>query len=204
MCAGLRDAANLAWKLDLVLRGASPEALLDTYQQERLPSAVTTIEFSMELGKVICVSDPDDATARDEAMVAEVGPDPIEIPSLPGIADGIVHATSVQAGELFVQGSANGRAFDDVFGSGWRLVTLSKMEPGIEPGLVAWFESIGGRVVSVDESDSTYARWFVDRDTAWARQRPDFRLYGTAISTEAASTLLEDLHQQLCPYDALR
>ena len=31
MCAGLRDAANLAWKLDLVLRGAAPDALLDSY-----------------------------------------------------------------------------------------------------------------------------------------------------------------------------
>ena len=35
MCAGLRDAANLAWKLDLVLRGPRPRALLDTYASER-------------------------------------------------------------------------------------------------------------------------------------------------------------------------
>ena len=31
MCAGIRDAANLAWKLDHVLTGAAPDALLDTY-----------------------------------------------------------------------------------------------------------------------------------------------------------------------------
>src|SRR5579875_2111309 len=76
MCAGLRDAANLAWKLDLVLGGAADESLLDTYQQERLPSVRASIEFAMELGKVICVPDPGEAAARDEAMVAAVGPEP--------------------------------------------------------------------------------------------------------------------------------
>jgi len=30
LCAGLRDAANLAWKLDLVLEGRAPSSLLDT------------------------------------------------------------------------------------------------------------------------------------------------------------------------------
>ena len=37
MCSGIRDAANLAWKLDLVLRGLAPDGLLDTYQEERAP-----------------------------------------------------------------------------------------------------------------------------------------------------------------------
>ncbi len=37
MCSGLRDAANLAWKLDLVLAGRASEALLDTYPSERIP-----------------------------------------------------------------------------------------------------------------------------------------------------------------------
>ncbi|MDQ3638229.1 MAG: FAD-dependent monooxygenase [Actinomycetota bacterium] len=34
---GVQDAYNLAWKLDLVLRGAAPDSLLDTYAEERLP-----------------------------------------------------------------------------------------------------------------------------------------------------------------------
>ena len=36
--AGVQDADNLVWKLDLVLRGAAPEALLDSYDAERVPA----------------------------------------------------------------------------------------------------------------------------------------------------------------------
>lgn len=37
MNTGIQDMINLAWKLSLVIRGEAPDALLDTYEQERLP-----------------------------------------------------------------------------------------------------------------------------------------------------------------------
>ena len=37
MNTGIQDMINLAWKLALVLKGQAPPALLDTYEQERLP-----------------------------------------------------------------------------------------------------------------------------------------------------------------------
>ena len=36
LCAGLRDAMNLAWKLAGVVNGWLPESVLDTYEQERI------------------------------------------------------------------------------------------------------------------------------------------------------------------------
>jgi 2-polyprenyl-6-methoxyphenol hydroxylase-like FAD-dependent oxidoreductase len=39
MNTGLQDAYNLAWKLALVIKGAARAALLDTYEEERLPVA---------------------------------------------------------------------------------------------------------------------------------------------------------------------
>jgi 2-polyprenyl-6-methoxyphenol hydroxylase-like FAD-dependent oxidoreductase len=83
LCAGVRDAANLAWKLDLVLRDRADEALLDTYPTERVPDVRTAIGFSIELGQVICVADTVDAAAWDEAMGAAVGADPVEAPDPP-------------------------------------------------------------------------------------------------------------------------
>ncbi len=44
--SGLEDAENLAWKLDRVLRGSSPEALLESYQVERSAAADENIRES--------------------------------------------------------------------------------------------------------------------------------------------------------------
>src|SRR4029078_7770813 len=70
LCAGIRDAANLAWKLDLVLRDLAPDSLLDTYELERGPHARAVIELAIEMGKLICVADPEQAAARDQALIA--------------------------------------------------------------------------------------------------------------------------------------
>jgi 2-polyprenyl-6-methoxyphenol hydroxylase-like FAD-dependent oxidoreductase len=197
MCAGIGDAANLAWKLDLVLRDIAPDALLDTYQQERLPSARNAIEFSIELGKVICVPDPDEAAARDEALAAAVGPEPADAPALPGLDEGLVHPASPHAGHLFVQGTVAGRLFDDVHGAGWRLVTIDLDTSAIDSAARRWFESIGGKIVRLDRPDALYGRWFIDHDVTCALQRPDFHLYGTATTAALATSLLDDLRAHL-------
>jgi 2-polyprenyl-6-methoxyphenol hydroxylase-like FAD-dependent oxidoreductase len=197
MCAGIRDAANVAWKLDLVLRGLAPDALLDTYQQERLPSARSAIEFSMALGKVICVPDPDEAAARDEAMAGGVGPEPTDAPALPGVDEGLVHPASPHAGELCVQGTVGGQLFDDVHGAGWRLVAIDVDTSEIALSVRQWFESIGGKIVRMDRPDAVCCRWFTEHDITCALQRPDFYLYGTAPSAALASTLLDDLRTHL-------
>jgi 3-(3-hydroxy-phenyl)propionate hydroxylase len=44
--SGLEDAENLSWKLDRVLRGTSPEALLDSYHTERSAAADENIRES--------------------------------------------------------------------------------------------------------------------------------------------------------------
>jgi flavoprotein hydroxylase len=203
MCSGVRDAANLAWKLDHVLAGQAPAALLDTYEQERLPHAQRAIELSMQLGKVICVADPAEAAARDAAMAAAVGPDLAEAPPAPGLTEGFVHPGSPHAGHRFVQGTVGGRLFDDVHGAGWRLVTVDVDRAAIDAAARAWFGSIGGRVVPLPHPDADYGRWFAERDTACALQRPDFHLYGTAVDAAGASRLLDDLRRHLSPDHAL-
>lgn len=44
---GVQDAVNLGWKLAQVLKGASPESLLDTYQSERHPVAARVLRSTM-------------------------------------------------------------------------------------------------------------------------------------------------------------
>ncbi|WP_141812920.1 bifunctional 3-(3-hydroxy-phenyl)propionate/3-hydroxycinnamic acid hydroxylase [Nocardia bhagyanarayanae] len=50
MGAGLRDAANLTWKLAGVLRGELPERVLDTYEAERKPHALWMIRLAKLTG----------------------------------------------------------------------------------------------------------------------------------------------------------
>ncbi|KAJ7696576.1 FAD binding domain-containing protein [Mycena rosella] len=47
--SGVQDSFNLAWKLALVLRGLAPMALLDTYNEERLPVIQTMLAKTTEL-----------------------------------------------------------------------------------------------------------------------------------------------------------
>lgn len=58
MNTGLGDAYNLGWKLAMVIRGRSTEALLDTYEAERRPIAAdvlatTTTNTSLLLGNTL-------------------------------------------------------------------------------------------------------------------------------------------------------
>ena len=196
MCAGIRDAANLAWKLDLVLRRGAPDRLLDTYESERRPEVCASIEFSMELGKIICVPDSAQAAARDQAMSGAVGPEPSEVPPLPPIQAGLIEPRSPQAGQLFPQGRVDGELFDDVHGPGWRLVTVGDT-PDIDDQVARWFDSIGGRVVTVAADDPVYGSWFAEHACTAALQRPDFHLYGTAAHPTHTSALLSELRDQI-------
>ena len=88
LCSGLRDAANVAWKLDLVLRGLGGDRLLDTVELERQPQNEAVIRLAVELGKVLCQLDPQAAAERDAMLRAAGAPPPLELPPL---TDGVLH-----------------------------------------------------------------------------------------------------------------
>ena len=83
LCSGIRDAATLAWQLDLVLAGHAGEHVLDAYTSERCRTHLQhAIAMSVELGKVICITDRAEAAARDEVLLG-VAADPTQVPSEP-------------------------------------------------------------------------------------------------------------------------
>jgi 3-(3-hydroxy-phenyl)propionate hydroxylase len=53
MCAGIRDAANLTWKLAMVLDGHAEERLLTTYESERRPYARSMIRMAVLVGRLM-------------------------------------------------------------------------------------------------------------------------------------------------------
>ncbi|MFO0588448.1 MAG: bifunctional 3-(3-hydroxy-phenyl)propionate/3-hydroxycinnamic acid hydroxylase [Polyangiaceae bacterium] len=71
MGAGVRDAANLAWKLAAVLDGRAHPELLDTYESERRPHVRSVIAQAVLLGKTMRT--PIGGRYRDR-MIAALGP----------------------------------------------------------------------------------------------------------------------------------
>jgi flavoprotein hydroxylase len=197
MCSGIRDVANLAWKLDLVMAGGATAALLATYEEERRPGAVAALDLSIELGKVICVPDPAEAAARDDAMAAAVTGEVSAVPGQPALASGLIDPGSPMAGEQFPQAEVGSRPFDDVHGAGWRLVTNDPAAPDLDRNLIDWLAGVGGAVVAVGGSAPELAAWFGVHDVRWALQRPDFHLYGTAPDLAGAAELVTSLRSRL-------
>ena len=56
LVAGLRDVANLAWKLSWVCHGRAEPSLLDTYDQERRPHAKAMIDLAKMMGRLVMPS----------------------------------------------------------------------------------------------------------------------------------------------------
>jgi len=67
MSAGVRDVANLCWKLAAVLRGQAPESLLDSYETERLPHVAEVTRRATMVGRLITEPRRWVTTIRDRA-----------------------------------------------------------------------------------------------------------------------------------------
>lgn len=58
MNAGVRDAFNLAWKLDAVIKGTGGDALLDTYQSERRPHVAAMTREGVRMKDFVSMVNP--------------------------------------------------------------------------------------------------------------------------------------------------
>jgi 3-(3-hydroxy-phenyl)propionate hydroxylase len=146
MCSGIRDAVNLAWKLDLVMRGEAPEALLDTYQTEREPHVRTLTETAIAMGRVVCTADPQAAAQRDAFMLAERAKGNAAVaPPDPKPGPGVFAASSARAATIFPQPIIDGVRLDDVLGGGaWLIARVASDITGLTNRSIALIESLDG------------------------------------------------------------
>jgi 3-(3-hydroxy-phenyl)propionate hydroxylase len=121
MCSGLRDGANLAWKLDAVIRGASPDAVLDSYQVEREPNVRGIIDMALMMGRTVCITDPVAAAHRDAKMIADresgASPDGGGF-DYPPIMHGIIRSNDALAGRRLPQPAISKQRLDEALGAG--------------------------------------------------------------------------------------
>lgn len=183
MCHGMRDAANLAWKLAMVVSGRADPRLLETYQPERDAQVRHVIGAAIDAGRYICELDAEKARERDSRIRAQQG---IRSASelIAPIASAIV---SPGAGERFINPELpSGQLLDDVTGGGW---VLFEVEPAAldQPALDV-LQTLGAKrvVLGPDLADKhgLLAAWFAARNITAALVRPDF--YVGTVAHDAA------------------
>jgi 2-polyprenyl-6-methoxyphenol hydroxylase-like FAD-dependent oxidoreductase len=199
MCAGVRDAGNLAWKLDLVLAGQASEALLDATRgaprarqgshrvldgarqgdlRPRPRRGRGTRRRHVGGGRPRTGRGPRSARSHVRTRASRVAPR--REPVRPG-----------SGRRAAVRRRPRRRLAARVVRS------RRRRRLGARGDLVEWFDAIGGTVIPVDATDPVFGRWFGEHDARWALQRPDFYVYGTATDAAGAARLLADLRSQL-------
>ena len=203
MCQGVRDAANLAWKLAAVLqghvKGAAAERLLDSYCLERGAHVRELTTRIKGVGAVICERDAAKAQKRDEHMLAACGGVVKDTPRqdiLPPLSTGLQHEVSSSGrGALFPQPRLlAGPLMDDVCGHGWRLVhdgSLSDASLAPASGIeFSGLTQVNIQHASTAERDGVVAAWMQRHACLAALVRPDHYVYGTANNSPELQALL--------------
>lgn len=136
--SGVRDAANLCWKVADVLKGRLDDKALDTYEQERRPHAEATVRLSERLGRIVMTTNHRFAARRDAFLQAALStpatkdylehmryrpPHVYRTGLLVSDEDGLA-GRAIGQPRAFDTVAGRVRPLDDVLGTGWALLAV--------------------------------------------------------------------------------
>jgi 3-(3-hydroxy-phenyl)propionate hydroxylase len=200
MAAGVRDVANLCWKLAAVIRGQAPDSLLDTYQVERQPHVTEITRRTVRNGRLITERRKILVFMRNHLLRAltripgaiEAGQKLIWIPDAryrSGFFAPEAHpATGWQLPQPWVTDAGGDKLLlDDLIGGRWTVLYF-----GARPGGVDVWERLGAVSVPVTkvrpfpgaicDHDGVLTRWLGDKKAAAVVLRPDGFIYAAAAA----------------------
>ncbi|CAB4913540.1 unannotated protein [freshwater metagenome] len=192
LCAGLRDAGNVAWKVAAAWSGTADESLLDTYARERLPHVVATTALAVGLGLVVELRRARAASLRDGVLrrvaatrgvrrwIASGGWRPPSTLGAGLLARSRPHRG--RAGEALPQAGAAAPMRDDRLPRAWVVLGAEDAGPLARHGATAvpW---------SALPDAEDLRRWLAPADVALVR--PDRVVYGTASAAGCGALLAE-------------
>jgi 3-(3-hydroxy-phenyl)propionate hydroxylase len=217
---GVRDAANLAWKLAAVLRGDASDALLDTYERERKANVRAVIGITKDLGRIICERDERLVGERNTRMQGEFAAGKghfVRQDFLPPLSDGLLDPERRSPGpgepcpQPWIETTDGWQRMDEVLGCGFRVVVVGDVEvtPQVERTAAAIKASISRIGFLGDTQQGEFRRsrlierhgvlttWMAGRSCNAIVVRPDNVVFGIASGTEALARLLARLSDDL-------
>ena len=176
LCAGLRDAANLAWKLvQAQRRPARADALLASYGPERLPHAREFVALADDVGRVIQELDVQRAAERDARLKAQGLQFPFPTPTLgPGLHRAHRPDAPTCVGKVFLQHTLpDGRWLDDGLGARWGL--LLRRGHGLPEAARPAVRALDAVVIA--DTGERIDAWLAEQGLAAVVLRPDRYVY---------------------------
>jgi 3-(3-hydroxy-phenyl)propionate hydroxylase len=200
MCHGIRDVAQLIWKLVLVRGEVADPAILDSYQAEREPHVRSIIAASVAAGGEVCKLDRAEALARDarfRAAERERTGSVAMTDVVPPLRAGMIDPASggERLPEFVVKGGEVGeRHIDTLLAGRFTLITRD----GLSPLPIVW-NLLGGHIVRLapgacEDADGRLDAWLEAHEARWAIVRPDRYVFATGAddrALDAALALLE-------------
>lgn len=178
--AGVRDVANLAWKLAHVLAGQLPFEVLDSYECERKFHAAAVVKLSAAISSYVFTWDPALAAERDARLA--VGDIPLDLIPMPvSLGASPLHAASITAGSEFPQWMLDdGVRTDDLLGDAFALVVLPRLSAHADRFQAQLFSALGvdltawqTNVARNERLDQIAEPWLTTNQLAAVLIRPD-------------------------------
>lgn len=178
MCAGIRDAANLAWKLHAVLDGRAPDALLDSYASERKPHVHALITLAVRLGNIIQTTDAALAAQRDAKFRAGQ-PEIFELPPQLLGAGAFDATPGSPAGQPFPQPRLpDGRLLDELLGRRSAVIASQATLASASPATAERWRRSGALVITPPAP--AVEAWLQSHNANAVILRPDRYIVGVA------------------------
>ncbi len=201
MCHGIRDAAQLLWKLRLVADGQATPALLDSYQEEREPHVREIIRASRHRRRPPSASPirrrRRPATPEFRALEAARGKATVAMTDVvPPLRAGVIDAGGGERlPEFVVERKGRTEPLDAVLGN--RFAILSAAPLALDPALLRAWHQIGGQVFagSADLTDPSgrLARYLAERSASALIVRPDRYVFAATSSAADLEATLSQL-----------
>jgi len=189
MCAGMRDVANLGWKLVGVLRGEFADDLLDSYQTERFPHVREYIELAVKLGGII------NTRAADVALpnTSKTAGDTLQLRvDKPRLGRAFHWGQSDLLGRLITQPTlSDGARLDDRVGTRFCLLIDSELAGSMTSAFARDLEARD--IVCVDSSHPEVRDWLHATGHNAVLARPDRYVFGAADNEAELAELLAAL-----------